>query len=191
MKKAIVIVSAFFTCMALSACGSGVQEQPTPTSQTASSSTPTTTSTNTTTAADTQCAVAEQPESHKETYVVECLAGVPGPAQWSDGTTKFSQDCYDQGVANRGDYQCQGTDYFVDDPSECAPRIKDGVPLDQIPIADGGTCPAYKCGYGHEANGNPNPTSGELQTMDGCSQGYITDQALCGAVAQKAEQYGW
>lgn len=32
-----------------------------------------------------------------------------------------------------------------------------------VPIADGGTCPAYLCGYGHDENGNPNPTSGEIQ----------------------------
>lgn len=32
-----------------------------------------------------------------------------------------------------------------------------------VPNADGGTCPAYQCGYGHDENGNPNPSSGEIQ----------------------------
>jgi hypothetical protein len=32
-----------------------------------------------------------------------------------------------------------------------------------IPIADGGTCPAALCGYGHDEYGNPNPSSGEIQ----------------------------
>ncbi|WP_229676673.1 hypothetical protein [Corynebacterium marinum] len=32
-----------------------------------------------------------------------------------------------------------------------------------VPIADGGACPAYLCGYGHDENGNPNPSSGEIQ----------------------------
>lgn len=61
----------------------------------------------------------------------------------------------------------------------------------QIPFANGGTCPAYKCGYGTNAKGNPNPSSGELQTLDGCNAGYITDQSLCNAVRNKANQYGW
>jgi len=54
-----------------------------------------------------------------------------------------------------------------------------------IPFADGGTCPAYRCGYGHDANGNPNPSSGEIQTYNGCEDGYITDPSLCGAVNEK------
>ena len=32
-----------------------------------------------------------------------------------------------------------------------------------VPIADGGTCPAYLCGYGHDEDGNPNPSNGEIQ----------------------------
>lgn len=35
--------------------------------------------------------------------------------------------------------------------------------LSDIPFADGGTCPAAICGYGHDENGNPNPSSGEIQ----------------------------
>jgi len=31
-----------------------------------------------------------------EPYVVECLPGTPGPARWSDGSLRFSQECYDQ-----------------------------------------------------------------------------------------------
>lgn len=52
-----------------------------------------------------------------------------------------------------------------------------------IPYADGGTCPAYKCGYGHDENGNPNPSSGEIQTKNGCDAGYINDPELCASVA--------
>ncbi|QGU07164.1 hypothetical protein COCCU_06100 [Corynebacterium occultum] len=54
--------------------------------------------------------------------------------------------------------------------------------LANIPVADGGTCPAYKCGYGTNDQGQRNPTSGEIQTLDGCQQGYITDPQLCEAV---------
>ena len=53
---------------------------------------------------------------------------------------------------------------------------------DGVAIADGGTCPAYLCGYGHDEQGNRNPTSGEIQTRHGCEQGYITDVDLCAAV---------
>lgn len=41
---------------------------------------------------------------------------------------------------------------------------------------------AAECGYGHDEQGNPNPSSGELQTQYGCEQGYITDPELCAAV---------
>lgn len=60
-----------------------------------------------------------------------------------------------------------------------------------VPFANGGTCAAAECGYGTDDNGNPNPSSGELQTLYGCEEGYITDAALCEAVRAKAEQYGW
>ena len=53
------------------------------------------------------------------------------------------------------------------------------------------TCAAAICGYGHDENGNPNPSSGELQTMHGCEEGYITDTDLCNRVFDKAAEYGW
>lgn len=93
--------------------------------------------------------------------------------------------------------QCPGTDAFVWDYADCNPS--NGVidpdefygmygPQNQqpehdgVPIADGGTCPAYLCGYGHDEQGNRNPSSGEIQTQHGCEQGYITDVELCAAV---------
>lgn len=36
-----------------------------------------------------------------EPYVVECLFGTPGPARWSDGSVRFSQECYDRGAGDR------------------------------------------------------------------------------------------
>lgn len=53
----------------------------------------------------------------------------------------------------------------------------------QVAIADGGTCPAYLCGYGTNDQGQRNPSSGEIQTLHGCQDGYINDPELCGAVA--------
>lgn len=80
-------------------------------------------------------------------------------------------------------YKCGGTDAWVYDPANCtaanlggeavydilwgpdAAQTADEVyqDLSQIPMADGGTCPAALCGYGHDAYGNPNPSSGEIQ----------------------------
>ncbi|MBF6455552.1 hypothetical protein [Nocardia cyriacigeorgica] len=37
----------------------------------------------------------DPPAPAAEPYVVECLEGTPGPARWSDGTTRYSQWCFD------------------------------------------------------------------------------------------------
>ena len=88
----------------------------------------------------------------------------------------------------------RGTTWFTDGTSGWTQTCADQMPvvtqdLSDVAIADGGTCPAYRCGYGHDANGNPNPTSGEIQAQYGCEQGYITDPALCGAVEEKLGGY--
>ncbi|WP_169836024.1 hypothetical protein [Corynebacterium aquilae] len=103
--------------------------------------------------------------------VVECLPGTPGPARFSDGSQGFSQLCVDRyGASLPADspytapgagYQCPGTDAFVKDPSLCTPANLGGEPLPaggDVPSPD---CPAAVCGYGTDAQGNPNPTSGE------------------------------
>lgn len=56
-------------------------------------------------------------------------------------------------------YRCPMTDAYVYDPANCTSANLGGTPeyddwfpggqdLSNIPYADGGTCPAYKCGYG-------------------------------------------
>ncbi|WP_080794868.1 hypothetical protein [Corynebacterium pacaense] len=91
------------------------------------------------------------------------------------------------GAGNR----CPGTDAFVSDPAH---RTWDNLgaepayDLSDIPVAEGGTCPAAVCGYGTDSLGNPNPSTGERQTRHACGQGCITDAALC-AVEQKIN--GW
>ncbi|MFW9238817.1 hypothetical protein [Corynebacterium striatum] len=49
-------------------------------------------------------------------------------------------------------------------PPEEAAALGPGSDPATIPYADGGTCPAYKCGYGHDASGNPNPSNSEIQS---------------------------
>ena len=100
-------------------------------------------------------------------------------------------------------YNCADTDAWVHDPSSCiAANLGGGPSYDYllgpeaarpatitppdpatIPFADGGTCAAAICGYGHNQYGQRNPSSGEIQTLHGCQDGYITDTELCSAVA--------
>lgn len=73
-------------------------------------------------------------------------------------------------------YRCPRTDASVWDPADCTPENLGAVAAPDpdpstVPITDGGTCPAAVCGYGHDEHGNPNPSSGELQTRDGCERG--------------------
>lgn len=87
-------------------------------------------------------------------------------------------------------YQCPATDAYVDDPALCTSAnlggdpIYDtmypgGIPANEVPYADGGTCAAAICGYGHDEFGNPNPSSGEIQAEWACQQGTLTDPAIC------------
>lgn len=85
----------------------------------------------------------------QEPYVVECLPGTPGPSRMSDGTTQPTDFCANQEGAE--EYREAEANAGLPDPAT-------------IPYADGGTCPAAICGYGHDENGNPNPSSGEIQS---------------------------
>ena len=81
------------------------------------------------------------------------------------------------------DGSVQSTDYCANQPGAQEYRDAEaaaGWDPSEVPYADGGTCPAYKCGYGHDENGNPNPSSGELQFQYACEQGYI-DPSECAA----------
>ena len=93
-------------------------------------------------------AVTAEAQVAAEPYVVECIPGTPGPARWSDGHYGYSDYCF----------QLLGGPQYLE--AEGAAGLPDPA---TIPVADGGTCPAAVCGYGHDANGNPNPSSGEIQ----------------------------
>ncbi|MCE5290831.1 MAG: hypothetical protein LLG14_16555 [Nocardiaceae bacterium] len=84
--------------LSIAACSNG--DSKTKITETHHTTTGTTTST-----APPSTTMAEEPavpDAAAEPTVVECLPGTPGPARWSDGTTRFSQWCYDNngGVAN-------------------------------------------------------------------------------------------
>lgn len=210
MKKVRTAVSGIAAVLLLVGCGVGerkLPDSPVP----VSTSTLTSTTTQTSTVAPTEepsaaggvdepavepVAVPPAPEPvAEEPYIVECLFGTPGPTLMSDGTTQTTDHCLHQpgaeeyreaesaaGLANAPGvgYQCPGTDFWVDDSSFCTPEI---IGPDNVAFADGGTCAGYRCGYGHNADGDRNPTSGELQALHGCQEGYIEDPELCAAVA--------
>lgn len=118
----------------------------------------------------------EQPT--KDPYVVECRSGAPEPALRSDGTTAFSQACFDEATEGCG-YRCPQTDHYVSDPAQCETSWQDPA---TIPFADGGTCAAVVCRYGHNALGNPNPFSGEIQGRHMCQEGKVGDPEYCDVI---------
>ncbi len=93
-------------------------------------------------------------------YVVECLPGTPGPSRMSDGTVRNTEYCGNQ----------PGAAEILEAERNA------GLDPSEIPYANGGTCPAYKCGYGTAPDGTPNRSSGEIQFEYGCSEGYIDPQ---------------
>lgn len=161
MKKATALL--FALPLALAACSSTGDTAPaTSSTATSTSSTSSTSSTTSSAAPSSTSAVVEPSAVDQEPaaapvteapaappYVVECLEGTPGPALWSDGTTAYSQDCWEQ----RGGAEVAEAESNAGLPDPAT-----------IPYADGGTCPAYKCGYGHDENGNPNPSNSEIQS---------------------------
>lgn len=170
--------------LVLAGCASddqGVESEPrsstTATSESASSSAASSSSTSGSSSAITSkpqpdAAPAAAPTS-VEPYVVECLVGTPGPSRMSDGTIQSTDYCFNE---------MGGPEYLEQERQSGLGAAEQQPAHDGVPIADGGTCPAAICGYGHDENGEPNPSSGELQTQYGCEQGYITDPELCAAV---------
>lgn len=86
--------------------------------------------------------------------IVECLEGTPGPTLMSDGTMQYTDYCFN----------------LLGGPAYLEQESQSG-------------CPAAVCGYGTNSQGQKNPSSGEIQTLHGCQDGYINDPELCGAVA--------
>ncbi len=107
-----------------------------------------------------EMATVPAPTPAAEPYVVECLEGTPGPARWSDGTTRFSQWCFDSrggeqyleeesqsGLESTGTPDPYGRGYTCDAAGSC--RWPDGSPV----------IGADRCG---QRCGEP-PTSGDVQ----------------------------
>lgn len=162
MRRVLPLI--FASLLFVSACGDeqgNSSEDPTSAFSTSSPSTTSSESTKPSTPQETS----EEPSSEEpaaqsqdptasateppEPYVVECLPGTPGPSRMSDGTTQPTDFCANQ----------EGAEEYRE--AEANAGLTDAA---TIPYADGGTCPAAICGYGHDENGNPNPSSGEIQS---------------------------
>lgn len=168
-RGALAVVSGL--TLALAACGSDSDDSSVASETSATTPHETTSATSISSAApESSVPAAPEPEVEEPVAAPSFECGdwhlyQAGTAIYSDGSTGYEESCFqpmmDAAIAGGGGQP---------DPAT-------------IPYADGGTCPAAECGYGHDENGNPNPSSGELQTQHGCEQGYITDPQLCGAVA--------
>lgn len=71
--------------------------------------------------------------------------------------------CWENGYAQLSDMSVVEWPDCALPPQEAA-NLGPGPDPETIHYADGGTCPAYKCGYGHDASGNPNPSNSEIQS---------------------------
>lgn len=71
--------------------------------------------------------------------------------------------CWENGYAQLSDMSVVEWPDCALPPQEAA-NLGPSPDPETIPYADGGTCPAYKCGYGHDASGNPNPSNSEIQS---------------------------
>ncbi|QGU03142.1 hypothetical protein CKALI_11490 [Corynebacterium kalinowskii] len=82
--------------------------------------------------------------------IKKCNEAIPGLTMFTDDTIGYSA-------------YCENLYPEVPEPPVETQPTTEMRDLSKIPVADGGTCPAAICGYGHDANGKPNPSSGEIQ----------------------------
>lgn len=110
---------------------------------TSSSTTSTSTSLPEPTEVDTSAPAAPEVAA-EQAVVVECLPGTPGPARWSDGSTRFSQWCWDtQGGAVVGEAEQSAGLPPADEPvydSSGEAQMANGCAAGYI---DPETCAAY------------------------------------------------
>lgn len=188
------IFSTLALALLLAGCGSTSDDSDAPATTTAVTSTASTTSTSASPTSTTS-----GKDTTSETATQSTTSAPPPVAEPQPEVVATEPIFSSPGVG----YQCGGTDAWVYDPANCvaanlgsdpaydtmfgpgAARAADDIyqDLSQVPVADGGTCAAAVCGYGTNSQGERNPSSGEIQTLHGCQDGYINDPELCGAVA--------
>ena len=81
------------------------------------------------------------------------------PQDSNDDVVESTLTIYTDQLPSIEEQQRMATEAFFNSPESAL-----GIDPSNVPYADGGTCPAAVCGYGHDENGNPNPSSGEIQS---------------------------
>lgn len=170
MKRLLPLLAA--ATLTLSACGADAPKPAeTPTLTTSSSSKPSTTTSKPSSSAPKPSSSTKQPTSSyvppaPETPVVEQTTAAPAPQQTAQEAQPTFVSCWENGYAQLSDISVvEWPDCAL--PEEDASQLGPDPDPATIPYADGGTCPAYKCGYGHDENGNFRPDNTEIQSWWG------------------------
>lgn len=80
----------------------------------------------------------------------------------SSSTRPTFMSCWENGYAQLSDMSVvEWPDCAL--PEDQASQLGPGPNPATVPYAEGGTCPTYLCGYGHDENGNPRPSNTEIQ----------------------------
>lgn len=171
MKKSFLIP---FFALALFATGCGGSDETTTISTVKETVTETASETSSTESSTEEIS----PEATTEVATTEAAQHAEPQTENQEAVQPVTEN---QQQENTAQYQCaDGT--WVEFAALC--KESNAQPPVQAPNGPSAECPAYLCGYGNDANGNRNKSSGEIQTQYGCEQGYITDPQLCGAVGR-------
>lgn len=155
MKRLLSILAALPLMLAACSSDGGEAGPATSSTATSTSSTPSTSSTSSSAA----------PSSTSATMEPSTVDQAPAAAPVTEAPAAQPTfvACWENGYAQLSDMSVVKWPDCALPPQEAA-NLGPGPDPATIPYADGGTCPAYKCGYGHDENGNPNPSNSEIQS---------------------------
>ena len=169
MKRLLSILAVL--TLTLAACTSTGDTTPATSSTVATSSTATSTSSTPSTSSTTSSAAPSSTSAVTEPSTVD-QAPTAAPVTEAPAAEQYTApvaaqptfvSCWENGFAQLSDMSVvEWPDCAL--PADEASRLGPGPDPAEIPYADGGTCPAYKCGYGHDDDGNPNPSNSEIQS---------------------------
>ena len=149
--------------LALTACATAPSPSPvssTPASSTMQSSTSVTSTSNSPTAPAPEGETSVQGPGAQDAAWGQETA--PKQKNNSSSTQPTFVSCWENGYAQLSDMSVvEWPDCAL--PEDQASKLGPGPNPATIPYAEGGTCPAYLCGYGHDENGNPRPSNTEIQ----------------------------
>ena len=167
MKRATSILMAF--PLALTACGANQDTTTVPSSNPTSSTPASSTlqsSTSVTSTSNSPSAPAPEGETSVQGPGAQDTAWrqetTPKQENNSSSTRPTFVSCWENGYAQLSDMSVvEWPDCAL--PERQASQLGPGPNPATIPYSEGGTCPAYLCGYGHDENGKPRPNNPEIQ----------------------------